>query len=170
MGVLFFMTKMYGILFFSVLVIIGLVGCGTNQKPLEEAKLTEAEAEQTKEENTFTRWTSEEVFDAFLQADVELGSTYEMTPEDFGMTPMVSKQAHRILIPSLGEEPGGRLFIFDNQQDLDLTKSYYDDLGTSSALLFSWTIVRDNVLLQINGNMPEEQMLIYEQALYEMEK
>lgn len=170
MGDLFFMTKMYGVLFLSVLVIIGLVGCSTDETPLEEELLTESEAEQTKEENTFARWTSEEVFDAFLQSDVEFGSTYEMTPEDFGMTPMVTTEAHRILIPSLGEEPGGRLFIFDNQQDLDLTKSYYDDLGTSSALLFSWTIVRDNVLLQMNGNMPEEQMLIYEQALYEMEK
>ena len=170
MGDLFFMTKMYGVLFFSVLVMIGLVGCDANEKPLEEEMLTEAEAEQTKEENTFARWTSEEVFDAFLQADVELGSTYEMTPEDFGMTPMVATEAHRILIPSLGKEPGGCLFIFNNQQDLDLTKSYYDDLGTSSALLFSWTIVRDNVLLQIDGTMPEEQMLTYEQALYEMEK
>ena len=41
-------------------------------------------------------------------------------------------------------------------------KAYYDDLGEGSAMLFSWTAVKDNILIQINGDLPEEK---YKKAL-----
>ncbi|WP_267206729.1 hypothetical protein [Salinibacillus xinjiangensis] len=35
-------------------------------------------------------------------------------------------------------------------------KDYYDSLGEESAMLFSWTIQHDNLLVQINYSLPEE--------------
>jgi hypothetical protein len=38
-------------------------------------------------------------------------------------------------------------------------------LGKENAAFFSWVFVKDNILVQINGNLPEEQAKKYEAAL-----
>ncbi|MGM9927732.1 MAG: membrane lipoprotein lipid attachment site-containing protein [Bacillus sp. (in: firmicutes)] len=155
-----------------------LTGCNNNQsfseEKLKEEILTELQAEvnqeQTKEEqNTFAKWTDDDVFRSFRTEKVEFDSYFEMSEEDYGLAPRLATEAYRIQIPSLGEETFGHLFIFEQEQDLLDTKAFYDHLGQSSALLFSWTVVRDNVLFEVSGEMPEEQMLTYEHALYSMD-
>ena len=89
-----------------------------------------------------------------------------MTKDDYGMAPMKAKEATNFLVPSLGEDDaGGRVFVFDNQADLDSTKAFYDTLGKESAFLFSWTFAKDLTLVQINGDLPEDKAKQYEAAL-----
>ena len=38
-------------------------------------------------------------------------------------------------------------------------------MGASFAMLFSWVFVRDNILVQINGELPEAKAKQYETAL-----
>ena len=54
---------------------------------------------------------------------------------------------------------------FGNQGDLDRTKAYYDKWGKESARLFSWTFAHNNLLVQINGKLPEAKARAYEAAL-----
>lgn len=109
--------------------------------------------------------TTSDVVQAFKDAGLEAESTKSMTKDDYGMAPMKAKEATRFLIPSLGEDMGGRIFVYDNKKDLEEMKAYYDELGKASAMLFSWTIAHGNVLVQISGDLPEEEYNKYKTAL-----
>lgn len=113
----------------------------------------------------FAKWNSTQVIEAFMLAGLEAESTYTMTKDDYGLAPMVAKEGTRFMIPSLCAGCGGRVMSFANAADLELTKAYYDELGRSSAVFFSWTFVRDNILVQINGALPEEKANAYQAAL-----
>lgn len=108
--------------------------------------------------------TGEDVVTAFKNAGLEAESPSAMTKDDYGFGPYVCTGT-RFLIPSLGADSGGRIFICDNAEDLASLKSYYDELGKSSAVFFSWTFVKGDVLVQINGDLPEEKARQYEAAI-----
>jgi hypothetical protein len=113
----------------------------------------------------FARWTSQQAADAIKAVGLEFESPTQMTKEDYGMAPMMATDGIHFLIPSLCSDCGGRLFAFDNQAGLDTTKAYYEELGKQSAMFFSWVFVKDNILLQINGDLPKEKATAYQAAL-----
>jgi len=88
-----------------------------------------------------------------------------MTKDDYGMAPMTAVEGIRFLIPSLCPDCGGRVLSFASPEDLEMTKAYYVELGRASAIFFSWVFVKDNILVQINGDLPEERAKQYEVAL-----
>ena len=113
----------------------------------------------------FVRWNSEQVVQAFKDAGLEAESTRPMTKDDYGMAPYVATEGTRFLIPSLCSDCGARIMSFDSEEDLNLTREFYVRLGEQSAMFFSWTFVKDNILVQINGDLPEDQARQYEAAL-----
>jgi len=115
--------------------------------------------------DSFNRWTADQAVQALLAAGLEAQDARPMTPDDYGMAPMTAAQGIRFLIPSLCADCGGRMYSFDSLQDLELMRAYYEELARSSAIFFSWIFVKDNILLQINGDLPESQALLYETAL-----
>ena len=117
---------------------------------------------------TFERWQSRNAVEAFQTASLEVGGARAMTRDDYGMAPYVAAEGTRFLIPSLGEDAGGRIMSFASPEGLYQTKAYYDDLGKNSAAFFSWTFVRDNILVQLNGELPETRARAYESALAQM--
>lgn len=113
----------------------------------------------------FQKWQSTNVVDAFLNAGLEAANPYPMTKDDFGAAPYVASEGTRFFIPSLCDDCGGRILSFETQDDLNITKAYYEELGKSSALFYSWVFVKDNILVQINGDLPEDQATQYKNAL-----
>lgn len=114
--------------------------------------------------STFARWTVDQVGQYLDAAGLEFVSPAPMTKDDYGMAPILGTGL-RFLVPSICADCGGRLFAFDNQSDLDKMKTYYEDLAAQSAMFFSWVFTRENILIQINGDLPEEQALKYKAAL-----
>ncbi len=112
--------------------------------------------------------STNDVIAAFKAAGLEAENPTKMTKEDYGLAPMAATEATRFLIPSLGEDTGGRAFIFENQEDLNRTKAYYDELGKASAAFFSWTFTNGLTLVQITGDLPEDKAKQYEAALQGM--
>ena len=113
---------------------------------------------------SFARWTADQVGQVLTDQGLEFVSPTPMTKDDYGMAPMLGNGL-RFLVPSICSDCGGRLIVFDNQADLEKVRVYYEDLGKQSALFFSWVFTRDNVLIQINGDLPEEQAMKYKAAL-----
>ena len=104
------------------------------------------------------------VLAAFNANGLEAENTFTMKPSDYGMAPYRGRGT-RFLIPSLCDDCGGRIFDFDNQDDLTKVENYYVSLGRSSAIFFSWTFKNGNVLLQINGDLPEDKAFKYRDIL-----
>lgn len=107
---------------------------------------------------------SSDVTDAFTEAGLEATEVRPMTRDDYGLAPYLAIEGSRFLIPSLGDNAGGRVMTFDSD-DLQRTRHYYDELGESSAALFSYTFVNGNVLVQINGDLPEAKAQEYDDVL-----
>lgn len=113
----------------------------------------------------FLKWTSAQVADTFKAAGLEITDARPATKDDYGMAPMTAVEGSHFLIPSLCSDCGGRIFSFASQADLDKMKTYYVELGKSSAAFFSWVFVKDNILVQINGDLKEDKARQYETAL-----
>ena len=108
--------------------------------------------------------TANDVISAFEEAGLEAQQPSKMTKDNYGMAPYLC-EGTRFLIPSLGENSGGRIFICDSINDLNALQKYYTELGEASALFFSWVFTNNNVLVQINGNLAEDIARQYEQVI-----
>lgn len=117
----------------------------------------------------YQKWQSSQVIDAFHAAGLEAEGVRPLEPADYGAAPLVADEGVRFLIPSLGEDRGGRVFNFDTPEELAAMKAYYETLGESNALFFSWVFTRDNILVQITGGLDEAIARQYEAALNNME-
>ncbi|KIL46198.1 hypothetical protein [Jeotgalibacillus campisalis] len=136
--------------------LLTLSGCSSDDTSNTSSSTTAEEAEEL---------TVDSVLEDFTDAGLEAEEVRDMTKDDFGMGPMKSEEAKRFLIPSLGADAGGRIFSYENQEDLEEMKDYYETLGEESAMLFSWTAANENILIQINGELPEETFTYYEKVL-----
>ena len=109
--------------------------------------------------------TPESIVAAYKAAGLEAESPTAMGPGDYGPAPYVAKGV-RFLIPSMCADCGGRAFV-GTKEEITQLRSYYEELGKASALLFSWVFVTADgkAMVQINGELPEDQAKRYEEAL-----
>ncbi len=116
----------------------------------------------------FIVWNTQQVVNAFTAAGLEVENTRPMTADDYGLVPMLAVEGTRFFIPSVCADCGGRILSFTSEKDLTIVRDYYAQMGKFGAVLFSWVFIRDNILVQINGELPEATARLYEQALMKM--
>jgi hypothetical protein len=78
-------------------------------------------------------------------------------------------EAVRFRIPSEGEKEAGMILAFRSSADLEGAERYYLGLNKSLPMFSSWVFVQDNILLQINGSVPEGKARQYQLALYSLD-
>lgn len=115
--------------------------------------------------SAFWKYSVNDAAKAIQDAGLEFVDPVSDPPQESGIRPYVENENLHFLIPSLCSDCGGRLFSFDNERDLNTLKKYYDGLKEASAMWFSWVYVKDNILLQINGDLPEDKAKLYEEVL-----
>ncbi len=128
---------------------------------------TETSTPEPKPTEIYQIWTSAEVANYLIKAGLELENTrpIEKTKEDHGMSPMSEAEGTRFYLPSLCSDCGGRIFSFSSEEDLQIMKNYFEELGKQSGLFFSWVFTKDNILIQINGDLSEDRAEKYKEAL-----
>ncbi|HZY56780.1 MAG TPA: hypothetical protein VFE09_03155 [Rubrobacteraceae bacterium] len=114
-------------------------------------------------------WTdqpsSEEVVQAFRDGGLEAGESYPVEQEpgwEELPVPKTYQEATRFEIPSIGEDAGGRVFIFDSRRDLSDVHDYYENLPEG---LRPHLYVEDGVLLQLNNQLPVSEARKYRDVL-----
>ncbi len=105
--------------------------------------------------NPFVVFTSEQVAQVFRREGLEVDHPRPMTADDYGLVPMLASEGTRFFIPSICADCGGRIMSFANKQDLTIVQDYYAQMEHFGAVLASWVYVKDNILLEINGDLPE---------------
>jgi hypothetical protein len=108
--------------------------------------------------------TMEDIINSFKSQGLEAEQLETMEKDDYGLAPFVCEGTH-FYIPSLCEDCGGRIFICESREDMELLDNYYTELGRASAVFYSWVFTKDDVLVQINGDLDEEIAREYEQAI-----
>lgn len=99
------------------------------------------------------------------EAGLEAENVKDLAADDMGIAPMKFEEGKRIVVPSLGEDVGGRLFVFKKKADMEELKSYYDELGKTSAMFFSHTHAKGNVLIQMSGDMEASEFDKYKEVI-----
>jgi hypothetical protein len=110
------------------------------------------------------QWTPEQVIAAFKAAGLEAESPTKMGRQDYGPAPLVG-EGMRFLIPSLCADCGGRVFAVAATDERDRLATHYRDLAKQSAFFYSHVFVRDNIVVQINGDLKDDQAAKYEAVL-----
>lgn len=135
--------------------LMGMAACSSNDKTATESK-PKQEAKKV-EPVTPTLLINE-----FKKAGIEAENPTDLPQKEFGN---MRKDGKRILVPALGEDKGGRVFEFSKKEDLEKAKKYYDELGNSAPMLFSHTYAKGNFLLQMNGDMKDEEFNKYKEVM-----
>ena len=79
--------------------------------------------------------TGNDVIKAFKQAGLQAENVHPMTTGEYGEAPRVCNGT-QFLIPSLGPDNGGRVFICDKQDEQNQIVSYYEGLNQDKLPLF----------------------------------
>ncbi|MFU2033152.1 stress protein [Bacillus wiedmannii] len=135
--------------------LMGMAACSSNDKTATESK--PKQEEKKPEPVTTTSLISE-----FKKAGLEAENPTDLEQKEFGN---MRKDGKRILTPKLGEDKGGRVFEFSKKEDLEKAKKYYNDLGNSAPMLFSHTYTKGKFLLQMNGDMKDEEFNKYKEVM-----
>ncbi len=151
-----------------LMVVFMLSGCASDKPAAINQPNPQQEESKKPIINTFEKWNANHAIEAIKAAGLECESPREMTKDDYGMAPMMAKEGIRFFIPSLGPDNGGRIFAFATKEELEKTRDYYVKMGKESAMFFSWVVEKDNILIQINGNLKEEVANKYKDALNNM--
>ncbi|PFM62573.1 stress protein [Bacillus cereus] len=134
--------------------LLGMAACSSNDKandskPKQEAKKPEPV-------------TTTSLINEFKKAGLEAENVTDLPQKEFGN---MRKDGKRILTPKLGEDKGGRVFEFSKKEDLEKAKKYYDELSNSNPMLFSHTYAKGNFLVQMNGDMKDEEFNKYKEVM-----
>ncbi|QWI73071.1 stress protein (plasmid) [Bacillus mycoides] len=126
--------------------LMGLAACGSNEKTATESKPL----------------TTTSLINEFKKTGLEAENATDLSQKEFGN---MRKEGKRILTPKLGDDKGVRVFEFSKKEDLEKAKKYYDELGYSAPMLFSHTYAKGDFLLQMNGDMKDEEFNKYREAM-----
>ncbi|PED93020.1 stress protein [Bacillus toyonensis] len=135
--------------------LMGLVACNSNEKSSTESK-------PKQEAKKLEPVTTTSLINEFKKAGIEAENATDLPQKEFGN---MRKNGKRILTPKLGEDKGGRVYEFSKKEDLEKAKKYYDELGNSDPMLFSHTYAKGNFLLQMNGDMKDEEFNKYKEVM-----
>jgi len=135
----------------------------------------------------FEKWTSDQVVEAFKAAGLPCEEVRPITEGEYrlegkacpngldtttqlGPPPREALEGIRFFAPTVCNNCNGRILSFATREDLEELRTWYVGRGREFCIFESWLYVKDNILVQISGDMPEEKALEYEAALKGMEK
>jgi hypothetical protein len=108
--------------------------------------------------------TAQDVVAAFEVAGLEAEDVREMAAEDYGLVPMAEEGLY-FLLPSVCEDCGGRAMLFESEEQAERVMTYYEAVAESSPAFSSWAYRRGPLVVQLNGELSEEQAKRYEEVL-----
>jgi hypothetical protein len=160
----------------TILLILGVVACsclscligtGLGLVVWEEISYTPAAESAQDVAQARSAWQTADVVDAFTAAGLECVDPRTISVND-GKAPFVAVEATRFMMPSVCDGCSGRIYGFDDLTELEKARQYYQELGDTDAQFLSWLFTRDNILVQLNGRLPEDQSNLYKRALMNM--
>jgi|SRR5581483_978446 len=115
-------------------------------------------------------WRSLDVIAAFQRAGLNAEVIHGVSKDERdGFSTLFVVDARRFRI-STNDAQMGMVLCFENPRDLKQMQDYYFGLNRSLPQFRSWLFVRDNVLLQINYEVPETTARAYAAVLDTLDK
>ena len=135
-------------------------GSFTTQLPIMVSPMPEFE----------TRWKAEAVIDSFEEKGLAVAkqkSVFNALAK--GSSANIEEEAVSFDIPSLGKDVGGSINTFKYKIELEELQRHFLDLNKKGDF-HTWSYAKDNVLIILTGNVPENIARQYEKALVSLKK
>ncbi len=113
------------------------------------------------------KWTPGDVANTFSANGLEAQDIKPLTTEDYTTLPAKAKEAIRFTIPS--EHAEGCILSFERRDNMNKIADHYRTLNKKDNL-YSWTFIKDNVLVVLKGEIPEAKARLYEDALKKLNR
>jgi hypothetical protein len=144
-------------------------GCAADTAPVTRASaIPVATATPAPTPSPVPRLKSADVVAAFRKSGLGVGKSFAITRRQIGPAPFVTDDMARFLIPSLGADNGGRVFVCATAEKAAKLKAYYDGLGEASAAFYSHCFRNGPAVVQINGDLPDDKAKEFERTLMRM--
>lgn len=114
---------------------------------------------------TFRQWRTADALHAFQEAGLSVELVRLPRDERDAFSNLVVMESRQFRIPNQGAQANGIILSFENQRDMRRMQDYYTALGEALPQYSSWVFVKGNLLLQINGSVPELVARRYAEAL-----
>ena len=120
-----------------------------------------------------------EILQAFYDSGLNVMEPKIMTRNDYGIAPLLAEEAVSFGAQfaefvfenedgSIDQFNYGRLFLVRDENDLQTMKAVYDDLGKEAAMLYSHTYSKGDILLQMGGDVSDEDFALYTAVIDEV--
>ena len=113
------------------------------------------------------KWSPNDVINIFTANGLEVKDIKPLTAEDYSSLPAKAKEARKFTIPS--DHAEGCILSFERRDDMDKITDHYRTLNKENKL-YSWTFIKDNVLVVLKGEIPEVKAGLYKDALKKLKK
>lgn len=122
---------------------------------------------ESKSSVSFQQWHTIDVLQAFQAAKLPVEIPQLSKDERDLFANEMAVESRQFVIPNQGDPllARGIIFSFQNESDLQEIQDYYAALGKELPQYGSWVFVKENLLLQINRNVPEAVAQRYAEAL-----
>jgi len=109
-------------------------------------------------------WSVDDAVNVLNERSLEVKEPeYISETNQFGL-PAETTELIRFAIPSVGKDIQGCILTFELKDNLNKVRNYYADLNDKGQP-HTWSFMKDNILLVIDGVVPEEKARQYESAL-----
>lgn len=150
----------------EVAIIIGAGIRAGSRNAIQRAQVQTTRANETAF-GSFEAWRASDLLQELRSAglDVQAAPGGKMNDE-IGMSSRVEEARFQTYADS--KFFAGTILTFHSEDELVRMANYLRALGQSIPAYRSWVFVRDNALVQIDGELPEERATQFEEALYSL--
>jgi hypothetical protein len=113
------------------------------------------------------KWVGKDLILRFNESNLEVEHTEPVSEVDHINLPTNKMEVTRFSIPSFGEDMSGCIFSFEKKYNLEKVRKQYRKLNKIGKL-YTWSFVKDNIILIMAGIIPEEKARLYETVLYNL--
>jgi hypothetical protein len=114
------------------------------------------------------KWSPGDIVKAFNENGLEVEKTEPVNKSDYSSLPAKAKEAIKFTVPLIGEEGIGCILSFEVKSNMEEIRKHYLDKNKKEEL-YSWTFVKDNILIVLNGVISEEKARMFERVLNQLD-
>ncbi len=115
------------------------------------------------------KWSGKDLIKRFSESGLEIEKAESVVEANHSNLAVKANEMTRFSIPSFGENIEGFILCFQQKNDLEKAKKYYLELNEKGEL-YTWSFVKDNIVLVLTGTITEEKARQYEKILYELKE
>lgn len=109
-------------------------------------------------------WSPKDIVKVLNESGLGIEKIDAVNKIDYSSLPAKAKEAIKFTSPSVGEQGIGCILSFELKSNMEKIKKHYLEKNEKEEL-YSWTFAKDNVLVVLNGMIPEEKARMFESAL-----